>query len=279
MIAEWDTNALFISDRLETTEPELFTRLRSTLEGVPFEIIRSTHDIWCRDFMPVQLDDTVFCQFVYDPDYLRDFQYLVTPPDKCRLPFMEVYRREAIVLDGGNVVASRTRVIMTDKVFRENPLIGRARLRERLQELFEAECIFIPKEPYDFVGHSDGVVRFVSERRVLVNDYSYVDPGYGQKLQTLLKKNGLEVDTLPMFQEKRRRRPGDLPPAVGLYINYLRVGDVIVLPGYGRREDEDAVEKMRKIMPDATVLQLPCRSLAEKGGVLNCISWTIKTGQ
>lgn len=78
-----------------------------------------------------------------------------------------------------------------------------------------------------------------------------------------------------MSQAKARRLPDDLHSAVGLYINYLRVGDVVVVPGYDRPEDEAAFEKVRAVMPDARVFQLPCRGLAEKGGVLNCVSWTI----
>jgi agmatine/peptidylarginine deiminase len=277
MIADWDTHRLFLSDRLESEEPALFACLCSVLQGVPIAILPNTADIWCRDFMPVQLDESTFCQFVYAPDYLRGFGHLVTPPEKCRLPFMTSYRQEPLVLDGGNVVASRTKVILTDKVYKENPAVARPRLRQRLEKVFQAECVFIPKEPYDDVGHSDGVVRFVTDDRVLINDYSGVDPGYGERLQSLLQKNGLDVDTLPLFEEKgRRRRPGDLRSAVGLYINFLRVGDVVVLPGYGRPEDRVAVEKMQRALPRAAVSQVPCRSLAEKGGVLNCISWAIK---
>jgi agmatine deiminase len=276
MIAEWDTDHLFIADRLEDDQPALCAVLRSVLRGVTIDIIPGTHDIWCRDFMPVQLGENRFCQFTYAPDYLRGFERLVTPPEKCRLHFMESYRREPIVLDGGNVVASRTKVILTDKVYKENPAIERPRLWNRLEGLFQAECIFIPKEPYDPVGHADGVVRFVAEDRVLANDYSGVDPSYGAKLRKLLEGKGLEVETLPLVQEKGRRPPGDLPSAVGLYINFLRVGNVVVLPEYDRPEDRVAVEKVRQAIPNAIVSQVPCRTLAEQGGVLNCISWTIK---
>src|ERR1700722_6544077 len=163
MIAEWDTNTLFVSDLLEKKYPPLVASLRATLIGVPIEVIPGTADIWCRDYMPIQLDQDRFCQFIYAPDYLRDHADLITPPDKCRLPFMLDYQQEPLVLDGGNVVASRTRVILTEKVYTENPSIQRPRLRTRLEELFKAECIFIPKEQYDKVGHSDGVVRFVAE--------------------------------------------------------------------------------------------------------------------
>jgi len=276
MIPDRETNRLFLSDRLEGTFPALVASLRSVLSGVTIDIIPGTSDIWCRDYMPIQVDEDRFCQFVYAPDYLRDHRHLITPQEHCRLSFMDDYRQEPIVLDGGNVVASRPRVILTDKIYKENPSIERPRLRARLEDILQAECIVIPKEPFDIVGHSDGVVRFVAEDRVVVNDYSAVDLAFGTRLRSLLEKKGLEVETLPMFQEKPRRPPGDLHSAVGIYINYLRVGNVVVVPGYDRREDKAALEKVRAAMPDAKVFQLPCRDLAEKGGVLNCVSWTIK---
>src|SRR5947208_3361278 len=82
VIAEWDTDHLFLSDRLENKEPALFASLRSALKGVSVDIIPGTADIWCRDYMPIQLDENSFCQFMYAPDYLRNYQHLVTSPDK-----------------------------------------------------------------------------------------------------------------------------------------------------------------------------------------------------
>src|SRR5262249_40892573 len=161
--------------------------------------IPGTSDIWCRDYMPIQLAETRFCQFVYKPDYLREHQHLVTPAEKCRLHFMQDCRQEPIVLDGGNVVASRSKVILTEKVYKENPGIERPRLRARLEEVFQADCVFTPKQAGDDVGHSDGVVRFMDENRVLVNDYSTVDPVYGERVRGVLERKGLEVETLPMF--------------------------------------------------------------------------------
>lgn len=158
MIPDWETNHLFVSDRLEKDYPALLSRLRSALQGVTIGIIPDTSDIWCRDYMPIQLDEGRFCQFVDSPDYLRGHEQSITPPDKCRLPFMQDIRQEPIVLDGGNVVASRTKVILTEKVYKENPTIKRPQLRKRLEQVFQAECIFIPKQAGDDVGHSDGVV-------------------------------------------------------------------------------------------------------------------------
>jgi len=144
--------------------------------------------------------------------------------------------------------------------------------------LFQAECIFIPKQAGDDIGHSDGVVRFITETRVLVNDYSTVDPGYGKRLQSVLDKSRLEVEVLPMSEEQGTGKHG-VPSAVGNYVNFLRVGDVLVLPAYDRPEDQLALEKIRAVLPEARMFQLPCRSLAGKGGVLNCVSWTMRAKQ
>lgn len=71
MIAEWETKTLFVSDLLEEREPALVASLQSALEGVPIDFIPGTADIWCRDYMPIQLDQDHFCQFVYAPDWIR----------------------------------------------------------------------------------------------------------------------------------------------------------------------------------------------------------------
>ena len=275
MIPDWETNQLFISDRLEIKFPDLVCSLRTALAGTNISTIPGTADIWCRDYMPIQLDEKRFCQFVYSPDYLRGFEQTITQPQICRLPFMTDFDEEPIVLDGGNVVASRTKVILTKKIFKENPTFTETHLQERLEQTFQAECIFIGKEPYDPIGHSDGVVRFVSEDRVLISDFSIINPDYGGKLRYQLTEAGLEVETLPLFYEKSIKR-GSFSSAVGNYINFLRVGNVVVVPEYGTHHDDIAVEKIRHVIPNAVVTQLPCRSLAEEGGVLNCISWTIK---
>jgi agmatine/peptidylarginine deiminase len=60
-------------------------------------------------------------------------------------------------------------VILTDKVVVENPSLSKAKLLSELRELFEIETIIIiPRDPLDFTGHADGMVRFVDEDTVLI---------------------------------------------------------------------------------------------------------------
>jgi agmatine deiminase len=189
---------------------------------------------------------------------------------------MRACRSERIVLDGGNVVASRAKVILTDKVFVENPAVARQRLLRRLEQAFAAECVVIPRQRGDVVGHADGVVRFLSEGRAVMNDYSGIDPGYGEAVAAILRDAGLEVETLPHFEDGREPPEGELPSAAGVYVNYARVGDFVALPAFGRPEDGPALRKFRRLLPGARVVPVPCRELADEGGVLNCVTWVAR---
>ena len=278
MINDLAVNLVYVSDRLGSGHPDLVDRLRGTLtgHGIAMKEIGGTRDVWCRDYMPVQVGQGEFVRFRYAPDYLRGHEHLITRPGEVG-PIPEVGRcvDSEIVLDGGNVVRWGSRCFVTDKVFREDSGVDRDDLRCRLREALRVEdLIVIPKEPYDVVGHADGVVRFLDDRLVVINDYSKVAPWYGKRLGSILRREGLEWVELPYQPEEDG---GEIPSAVGCYANFLMVRGLVVLPSFGRPEDDHA----RRVIEDNTsgpaVVSLECSGLARGGGVLNCVTWTIST--
>ena len=65
--------------------------------------------------------------------------------------------------------------------------------------------------------------------------------------------------------------------AIGAYINFLHIGNLIVLPVFeieGNRDD-DAQELMHELYPKHKIETIQVNEIAVKGGVLNCISWNI----
>jgi agmatine deiminase len=157
-------------------------------------------------------------------------------------------------------------------VFSENPELSPSAVRNQLETLLESECLFVSVEPRDKVGHADGLVRFVSENMVIINDYSDVDPLFGRRLRTSLEKRGLDVEVLPYVPEEAMGADG-LPSAVGLYLNFLRVGNLVLVPVYGLPEDELALRKIESVLAGVRVIPVPSLHLAKEGGVLNCVTW------
>lgn len=124
----------------------------------------------------------------------------------------------------------------------------------------------IPKEPYDLIGHADAVVRFVDEDIVLVNDYAEVDPSFGEKVVDTLRRQGLAIELISYFHE--RRSTGGIPSAVGCFVNFLRTEKVVIVPAYGSKYDQIALNRLKALIPDVPVVSLDCTNLAREGGVL-----------
>ncbi len=60
------------------------------------------------------------------------------------------------------------------------------------------------------------------------------------------------------------------------YINFLQVGNLVLVPQLGIPEDEQALEQISVVMPNCEVVGIPALEAVRRGGALNCISWNIK---
>jgi agmatine deiminase len=274
MIAEWEANGVFLADMLKVRHPALFAQLYATLtsHGVEVRLLENVRDIWARDYCPIQIGPGEFVKFRYESNYLKENSELRTGRDVAE-QFRELgaCRYCALNLDGGNVVASRNKAILTDKIYRENPDWERSKLRDELRRVLQVEkLIVVPKEPSDQFGHSDSLVRFINESTVLVNDYSGIDQPFGNRLAKALWRHGLSTELIPYCPEQQST--AGIESAVGCYTNFLRTKKVLVAPIYGTKIDHVALNKLQSVFRGTRIVTLDCTHLAREGGVLNCIS-------
>ncbi len=159
---------------------------------------------------------------------------------------------------------SKSKAIVTDRVFSENPEYDGNALLTELEKLLEAEIIIIPSLKNDMTGHADGAVRFLDENTAVGNTSPYKN-GYEQRVKKALGKYGISVLDFPYFE---------LPKggAIGTYLNYLETERHIFLPVFGDAQDEAAVKRANEIF-SKEIVAVNINGIAEKGGVLNCISW------
>ena len=64
--------------------------------------------------------------------------------------------------------------------------------------------------------------------------------------------------------------------AIGVYVNYLEVNDLIVVPVFGREEDARAIEIIQKAFPNKQIETINYNDVAKEGGLLNCTTWVVK---
>ena len=235
--------------------------------GEKFTLFDGAKDIWARDYMPIRTKSGKYISFRYEPSYLADDPQLRTNFKTEVAPYFALpVTYSNINLDGGNVVfsPSKAKAVITDRVFSENPEYDKNTLLTELKNLLEAEIIIIPSLKSDMTGHADGVVRFVNENTMIGNASSYKN-GYEQKVKMSLKKHGISVVDFPYFDSAGIS-------AVGSYLNFLETEKHIFLPVFGGAQDETAVKYANEVF-NKKIIAVNINSIAEEGGVLNCISW------
>ena len=268
--------AVYMSELLKNRYPETCNRLIAILEkhGAEYHFLKGTKDIWCRDYMPVRTESGRLVQFRYDPSYLKgkpEWEESRSDVDEvCRLNGLNVQKSD-INLDGGNVLMCDGRAIISDRVFSENPQKEKQALLQELSQLLECEIIIIPSINEDFTGHADGMVRFVDRNTILGNrledEYKYWREG----IKKVLSEYNLNYINVPFLTDmKDRKHPNS---ALGIYVNYLEVNNLIIAPIFNRAEDEEVVAILEKAFPNKQVETINYNDVALEGGLINCSTW------
>ena len=274
MINDYQTNVVYLADGIRHYMPAARNLMEALYrEEIKTYFLRHTESkkhVWARDYMPLQIDAERFLAYRYDPDYLRkDPDYIPPYETICRGLHLKC-KKVPFVIDGGNVVKCGKRVIMTNKVIKENPGYTRESLIRLLEEAFECEVCLIPWDRYEMFGHADGMVRAIGDNYVLMNNYLDFDKEFRKKLKTDLEHSGFCVEELHYDQPRPSRQSW-------AYLNFLQVKNHIFVPGLGIREDGLAIEQIQQYYPHHTVILIPdCQDLVRDGGALNCVSWNIK---
>lgn len=277
MITDIETNLLYLADCLPVKQPVFFERFEKVLKknDIPMKFLSDTLDIWAVDYMPVQVKKDKFIQFDYRPGYLETEEDLLTIPNVdsiCKKIEIKTHK-SSLCVDGGNVVRSQYKVIMSDSVFKENKLIDKNKVIDQLKIFLEVEhLLFLPKVPYDIIGHADGMVRFIDNDTLLINDFSNESPSYQKSFSVAIKKTGLNCVRLP-YNPPIDKGPLD---ATCIYINYLQMQQAVFVPVFKNKLDDKALRVMEDCFIGQTIIPVESNELSVTGGILNCISWNIK---
>ena len=317
-ITDNKTDKVYISSLIDTVSGALDINTRFALKTSILnfsrncELLYNTMDVWARDYMPIQLTHDLYLSFTYKPDYLQDYPNCVTNWQLHRVhaghePFGFKVVQMPLILDGGNIVKAVVKekpcLIMCKKVLDENNLSEEDFdnwWKQWWKDNFdgtEMEYVLLPWEgvKYNPIGHADGMVRYIEEGRVLFTNYEDFEDSPIPAFLYIdrLKEAGFEVETLSFnikFDYKQDKLYRMLFDSSWCYINYLQVGNRILVPSLGYEKlDQEAIRqidaafnKKRHIADvelidvDLTGIVAEMNNIQNSGGALNCLTWTIK---
>lgn len=277
MITDNLTNTVYFSDLLPKKCPILNAHLIDVLQkhDIPFSFLSGTKDIWCRDFMPIQIEEDRFVFYKYTPNYLENALRLQTNTDKVfragENQLQHLLQNAVaidLVLDGGNVVKCGDTIEMTEKVFIENKDKNRFEVERILKDAFQCNILFLPWDHQEKFGHSDGIIHYAGDGKVLLTNYGDISPYYYRRFRKALEKH---FEVIPLKYQIKRPHARSWA-----YINFLQIGELVLVPQLGFEEDEQALEQIGNALPGCNVFGIPALEAVRRGGALNCISWNIK---
>ena len=302
MITDNLTNTVYFSGLLPVKCPILNASISEVLlkRGISFDYLKGTKDIWCRDFMPIQIQKDRLIAYKYTPDYLQDKRHirLQTNPEDvlqadsnelfrvlptCRVedvaldgmrsipiskPIVETIKID-LVMDGGNVVKCDDIVVMTEKVFVENSDKSRDVVEQILCDAFQCDILFLPWDREEYFGHSDGIVHYAGDGRVLLTNYNDFSTYYYRRF---LKALEARFEVMPLKYHVKRSHARSWA-----YINFLQVGKLVLVPQLGMEEDGYALQQIGNAMSDCEIVGIPALEAVRRGGALNCISWNLQS--
>lgn len=274
-IQDRDTNIVFLSEWLKTEDSDFFSRFTKLMEEmeIHWEFLNHTRDIWARDYMPIQIEEHDFLKYRYWPDYLQEEKEYITDCEQACRALGISYRETGLIIDGGNIVPCGNYIVMTDKVFKENGKEkGDNQFKALLDKEFGKEVIIIPWHQIgeDEYGHADGFIKWCGGNRILMSNHQETDVEEAEEIKRTLESFGFQVTEM-LFDIEQPNNDWNWA-----YINFLQVGNKIIMPSFGIAEDKLALNYVKEAFPYCEVHQIRMRNIARKGGALHCLTWNIK---
>ncbi len=271
------------------------------------KLFLSADNIWIRDWAPIpareEPGNLVLMKFIYEPFYQSKSESAVGNESGKKLAKILNLRMidVPLILDGGNFTHNGEGIgIVTNRVISDNEGYSIKEIEDIFSKYLGIDkLIFIPVEPGDATGHTDGSVRFIDNKTLLVGDYPAeyspdVNSGAGDSVSfaefeqikcfndklsaMLLFELGTEYKIVRLTNAipRNSERKDDIPPAFGNYINYVRLGNQILLPQYNIPEDDNAEKTLKENFSNLEIIPVcidGIKELSFEGGVLNCITW------
>ena len=239
-------------------------------------ILANIEDIWIRDFAPVIPSEQV--KFRYNPDYLRNS--VARSVDKSFLQWLSknalnVKQSSNIVLDGGNVVdnPNGTRVILTDRILKDNPRLSKIEAKNQLKNLLNVEQVaIIPEMKGDTTGHADGVVMWSNDNKILFQEVA--EPERSRILDELRTSfPGVNIVEIPDYYQHRTWK--GFTSACNIFVNSIVTDRFIYVPTFNGPHDQSTISLIQT-HTSKQVVSIPAEKVCFMGGSVRCLSWQVK---
>ncbi len=246
---------------------------------VPDEVLLTTdvEDIWMRDFTTV--NPYAPTQFTYTwASMSHEDSKVVQGSFDVFADGLGIERSKTkYLIDGGNVVDNYAGDIIVTTRFMEDNNLTYTEAKEALKAEYGAERVAIIEPDEDALAHSDGMVMWLDEQTLLVNDYSSFGREFQDAILGELEESFPDVNIIEVPVEYGENAPGEwegFSSACGVNLNAVLTETTVYVPTFGMAHDARALEIIRA-NTDKHVIEIEANGVCPMGGSVRCLTWQI----
>jgi agmatine/peptidylarginine deiminase len=252
-----------------------------------------TNDTWARDCSTLCIEESNTVK-------LLDFTFTgwggkfeASKDDAMSSAIKRCYDKELkkidLILEGGAIESNGVDTILTTSECvlnkNRNASLKKEQMTKKLQEEFGMSRILYLNNGYlagdDTDSHVDTLARFIDKNSIMyVKCTDESDEHFDalklmeNELMAFSKEYGYRLIALPMSDACYFE--GERLPAT--YANFLFVNGAVLVPTYGVKQDEEALEIFRGTFPDKDIIGINCFSLIKQHGSLHCVTMNFADG-
>jgi agmatine deiminase len=188
-----------------------------------------------------------------------------------------------IVMEGGSIDVNGCGTVLTTEQCllnrNRNPSLNKEKIEGYLREFLGVQKVIWLKEGIagdDTDGHVDDIARFVNPTTVLCayeddpNDENFLP--LKQNYELLCRESDQDGLPLTVIKLPMPGRVGAEERLPASYANFYIGNDVVMVPVFGHRNDQAALQIIGEAFPERKVVGINCQEMVHGLGTIHCIS-------
>ncbi len=242
-------------------------------------ITAEVFDIWMRDFTTVNPENPVRFTYTWASMTQAESREVQQSFEAFANSFQLDYTSTPLLVDGGNIVDDYAGRAITTTRFLEDNNLSYDEGKQELMRLLNASEVAIIEPDEEVLAHSDGMVSWVDENVLLVNDYSE-DPEFKALVMDELKASFPSASIVEVPVAYTTNPPGvweGFESACGVNLNATATYNNLYVPVFNMPHEEEALHIIRA-NTSKEVIEVNAEGVCPMGGSVRCLTWQL-TGQ
>ncbi|MEI6063861.1 MAG: agmatine deiminase family protein [Pseudanabaena sp. ELA748] len=283
-IAQSEQLEILVLEETAELAKQVFSGLPVRFHQIPFG------DIWMRDMTPIYIKNTEgklgalhFQWNGWGGKYMLEHDDFVAEKilqtlDIPKFEFDWVLEGGAIEVDGEGTCLTTKQCLLN---LNRNPNMDQEAIELGLKSALGIEKVLWIEEGLlnDHTdGHIDTIARFIAPHTVMcMQPTDSDDPNYqvlnhiAEQLELMTDAKGRKIDVIKVPSPNLvLDQEGEIMPAS--YLNFYISNDSVIIPTYGSKNDDLAVQEIGKYFPSRQAIGLSAKHILLGGGAFHCIT-------